>query len=69
MPQTLQGGDGDEFAPVPEAAPDADAAGAELTVGYEAPSLFSREYASLFGEPSIRDVARLREAMPAGVEG
>ncbi|MEK1907819.1 MAG: AraC family transcriptional regulator [Pseudomonas sp.] len=31
-------------------------------VGYESPSQFSREYSRLFGEPPVRDLARLRNA-------
>jgi len=38
-----------------------DAAQASLTVGYESPSQFSREYKRLFGDSPLRDVARLRE--------
>jgi AraC-like DNA-binding protein len=38
-----------------------DAASAGLRVGYDDASQFSREYKRLFGQPSIRDVARLRE--------
>ncbi|MCW5625691.1 MAG: AraC family transcriptional regulator [Burkholderiales bacterium] len=38
----------------------ADAATAGHRVGYESPSQFSREYSRLFGEPPVRDVARLR---------
>lgn len=37
-----------------------DAASAGHTVGYESPSQFSREYSRLFGEPPLRDAARLR---------
>lgn len=35
-----------------------------FAVGYESASQFSREYAGLFGEPPVRDIARLR-AMPS----
>ncbi|KQW69326.1 AraC family transcriptional regulator [Phenylobacterium sp. Root77] len=42
-----------------------DAAGAGHQVGYESPSQFSREYARLFGDPPIRDAARLRAAPDA----
>ena len=38
----------------------ADAAGAAHKVGYESASLFSREYARLFGAPPARDAERLR---------
>ncbi len=31
-------------------------------LGYESPSQFSREYSRLFGEPPVRDLARLRNA-------
>jgi AraC-like DNA-binding protein len=37
-----------------------DAAAAGFAVGYESPSQFSREYRRLFGEPPLRDAARLR---------
>lgn len=37
-----------------------DAATAGHHVGYDSPSQFSREYARLFGQPPLRDVARLR---------
>jgi AraC-like DNA-binding protein len=39
-----------------------DVATAALRVGYESPSQFSREYRRFFGEPPLRDVARLRAA-------
>jgi AraC-like DNA-binding protein len=39
-----------------------DVATAALSVGYESPSQFSREYRRLFGESPARDVARLRAA-------
>jgi AraC-like DNA-binding protein len=29
-------------------------------VGYESPSQFNREYARMFGEPTIRDITSLR---------
>ena len=41
---------------------DFDAATAGYRVGYEDPSYFSREYKRHFGEPPVRDVARLRGA-------
>lgn len=34
-------------------------------VGYASPSQFSREYAKLFGQPTRRDVARVREGTGA----
>ena len=37
-----------------------DATSAAFQVGYESPSQFSREYSRLFGEPPVRDLARLR---------
>jgi len=37
-----------------------DTATAGLEVGYESASQFSREYSRLFGAPSTRDIARLR---------
>ena len=37
-----------------------DAATVARRVGYESPSQFSREYSRLFGEPPMRDLARLR---------
>lgn len=37
-----------------------DVASAALSVGYESPSQFSREYRRQFGEPPARDIARLR---------
>jgi AraC-like DNA-binding protein len=45
---------------------DLDAASAGFRVGYDDASQFSREYRRLFGEPPMRDVARLREAAVAG---
>lgn len=39
-----------------------DATQAAYQVGYESTSQFSREYARMFGAPSIRDVERLRVA-------
>ncbi len=37
-----------------------DAAAVAMTIGYDSPSQFSREYARMFGEPPLRDRARLR---------
>jgi AraC-like DNA-binding protein len=42
-----------------------DAAGAAYRVGYHDASHFNREYKSLFGDPPMRDVERLREAAGA----
>lgn len=39
-----------------------DAGRASITVGYESPSQFSREYSRLFGAPPQQDLKRLREA-------
>lgn len=39
---------------------DADAASAGLTVGYESPTQFNREYKRMFGAPPRRDVMRRR---------
>lgn len=39
---------------------DADAASAGLSVGYESPTQFNREYKRMFGEPPRRDVMRRR---------
>jgi AraC-like DNA-binding protein len=39
-----------------------DATEASYEVGYESPSQFNREYSRLFGEPPLRDIARLRNA-------
>ena len=44
---------------------DLDAASAGRRVGYEDPSHFTREYKSLFGEPPMRDVQRVRAAAGA----
>lgn len=38
-----------------------DAASAAFQVGYESPSQFSREYSRLFGQPPLRDIAKLRQ--------
>lgn len=38
---------------------DKDAAAVAFEIGYESPSQFSREYARMFGEPPVRDRARL----------
>ena len=43
-----------------------DAASAAYRVGYNDASHFNREYKSLFGEPPMRDVQRLREAAERG---
>ena len=40
---------------------DLDATSAAYRVGYNDASHFNREYKSLFGEPPVRDVQRLRE--------
>lgn len=42
-----------------------DATTAAFEVGYESPSQFSREYSRLFGAPPRRDVAGLRQLVPA----
>ena len=42
---------------------DLDAATAGYLVGYDDPSHFNREYKRVFGEPPMRDVERLREAV------
>lgn len=44
-----------------------DAATASLSVGYESPSQFSREYRRLFGAPPSRDIARLKESVWIGL--
>ena len=44
---------------------DLDAATAGYRVGYEDASHFSREYKRLFGQPPMRDVEQLREAVKA----
>lgn len=41
-----------------------DATRAAFQVGYESSSQFNREYSRLFGDPPLRDVARLRNAVP-----
>lgn len=43
---------------------DLDVATAALTVGYESPSQFSRDYRRHFGESPARDIARLRTSNP-----
>jgi AraC-like DNA-binding protein len=45
---------------------DLDAVRAGHRVGYDDPSHFNREYKSLFGEPPMRDVQRLRAVGSAG---
>lgn len=42
----------------------ADAGMAARRVGYASASQFSREYGRHFGHPPVKDIARLREAMP-----
>ncbi|NHK28783.1 AraC family transcriptional regulator [Parvularcula flava] len=42
-----------------------DAASAAISVGYESPSQFSREYSRLFGAPPLRDIRRLTGVDPA----
>jgi AraC-like DNA-binding protein len=44
-----------------------DAASAGSRVGYDDASYFTREYKRLFGAPPMRDVARVRDAVTAGV--
>jgi len=44
-----------------------DAASAGSRVGYDDASYFTREYKRLFGAPPMRDVARVRDAVMAGV--
>lgn len=39
---------------------DMDAATTAYQVGYESPSQFSREYARMFGNPPVRDIATIR---------
>jgi AraC-like DNA-binding protein len=47
---------------------DIDAASAGYRVGYDDASHFNREYRRLFGEPPMRDVERLREAVGLGAD-
>ena len=47
---------------------DLDAVRAGQRVGYDNPSHFNREYKSLFGEPPMRDVQRLRAVTTASAE-
>nr|WP_315428078.1 AraC family transcriptional regulator N-terminal domain-containing protein [uncultured Albidiferax sp.] len=42
----------------------ADAASIGFAVGYESPSQFSREYPRMYGQPPLRDAARLRTQGP-----
>jgi AraC-like DNA-binding protein len=44
-----------------------DAASAGSRVGYDDASYFTRDYKRLFGAPPMRDVARVRDAVMAGV--
>lgn len=44
-----------------------DAASAGSRVGYDDASYFTRDYRRLFGAPPMRDVARVRDAVTAGV--
>jgi AraC-like DNA-binding protein len=44
---------------------DLDATQAAYSVGYNDAAHFNREYKSLFGEPPMRDVQRLREGASA----
>lgn len=44
-----------------------DAGIASRRVGYASPSQFTREYGRYFGHPPVKDIARLRERMPAHV--
>ena len=45
-----------------------DAASAGLRVGYDDASYFNREYKSVFGEPPMRDVQRLRTVATTGAD-
>lgn len=47
---------------------DVDAATVAYRVGYDDASHFSREYKRLFGQPPMRDMERLRQAVTVGVE-
>ncbi len=40
-----------------------DATSAAFEVGYESPSQFSREYSRLFGDPPLRDIRKLSQAV------
>ena len=44
-----------------------DASSAAFEVGYESVSQFSREYSRFFGQPPIRDVRSVRDAMVAAI--
>src|SRR6266536_4552672 len=46
---------------------DLDAARAAYRVGYQDASYFTREYKRFFGAPPMRDVARVRDAVTAGI--
>lgn len=44
-----------------------DATSAAFEVGYESVSQFNREYSRLFGQPPMRDVKNLRQAVPVAM--